>query len=154
VEAQNFERANIYWEYDDVMNKQRRDHLRVAADSFLEGRDQKDYSGARRSDCLNRNWLKRTVPRAQHPDQWNINTGVHKQTRVLNQFGFDPKAAGRSGLSAYAESRHARGTNDSKGESTMTKKRKFFFSPQTLPLAGTPHIASTWGTGSWKDHLA
>src|ERR1700722_5701044 len=89
VEAQNFEARKHLLEYDDVMNKQR-ETIYGLRRSFLEGRDQKDYI-LERAEAIANELVETYCPREQHPDQWNV---TQFSNEVLNQFGFDPKAAG------------------------------------------------------------
>ena len=90
VEAQNFEARKHLLEYDDVMNKQR-ETIYSLRRSFLEGRDQKEFVLERAEAIANSNWPKPTARATQHPDQWNVTQFANE---VLNQFGFDLKAAG------------------------------------------------------------
>src|ERR1700734_1393366 len=89
VEAQNFEARKHLLEYDDVMNKQR-ETIYGLRSSFLEGRDQKDFI-LERAEAIANQLVETYCPREQHPDQWNI---TQFNNEVLNQFGFEPKAAG------------------------------------------------------------
>src|SRR6202034_1573182 len=89
VEAQNFEARKHLLEYDDVMNKQRETIYNLRR-SFLEGRDQKYYI-LERAEAIANELVETYCPREQHPDQWNV---TQFSNEVLNQFGFDPKAAG------------------------------------------------------------
>src|ERR1700719_709274 len=71
------------------MNKQR-ETIYGLRRSFLEGRDQKDYI-LERAEAIANELVETYCPREQHPDQWNV---TQLSNEVLNQFGFEPKAAG------------------------------------------------------------
>jgi len=89
VEAQNFEARKHLLEYDDVMNKQRETIYKLRR-SFLEGQDQKGFV-LERAESISAWLVDIHCPREQHPDQWNA---TQFSNEILNQFGFDPKAAG------------------------------------------------------------
>ena len=144
VEAQNFEARKHLLEYDDVMNKQRETIYNLRR-SFLEGRDQKEFV-LERADAIADELAETYCPREQHPDQWNV---TQFSNEVLNQFGFDPKAAGMDFASltyetipeALVEKVHAR----------YDEKEKLF-GAQTLRWLER-HILLDVVDGQWKDHL-
>jgi preprotein translocase subunit SecA len=89
VEAQNFEARKHLLEYDDVMNKQR-ETIYSLRRAVLEGTDQKELV-LEKAEEIAFEWVDIYCPREQHPDQWNL---TQFSNEVLNQFGFEPKAAG------------------------------------------------------------
>ncbi len=89
VEAQNFEARKHLLEYDDVMNKQR-ETVYSLRQSFLEGRDQKEFV-LERAEAISNSLVETYCPREQHPDQWNV---TQFGNEVLNQFGLDLKSVG------------------------------------------------------------
>src|SRR6202050_245914 len=144
VEAQNFEPRKHLLEYDDVMNKQR-ETIYGLRSSFLEGRDQKDFI-LERAEAIANQLVETYCPREQHPDQWNI---TQFSNEVLNQFGFDPKAAGLD----FATLNH-----DTLAEAMIEKvkaryeEKEILFSAQTLRWLER-HILLDVVDGQWKDHL-
>src|SRR5580704_2300983 len=144
VEAQNFEARKHLLEYDDVMNKQR-ETIYGLRRSFLEGRDQKDYI-LERAEAIANELVETYCPREQHPDQWNV---TQFSNEVLNQFGFDPKAAGLD----FATLNH-----DTLAEAMIQKvkaryeEKEVLFSAQTLRWLER-HILLDVVDGQWKDHL-
>src|ERR1700723_3316669 len=144
VEAQNFEARKHLLEYDDVMNKQRVTVYSLRR-SFLEGRDQKEFV-LERADAIADELAETYSPREQHPDQWNV---TQFSNEVLNQFGFDPKAAGMDFGSlnhetipeALIEKVHAR-----------YEEKEKLFGAQTLRWLER-HILLDVVDGQWKDHL-
>ena len=89
VEAQNFEARKHLLEYDDVMNKQR-ETIYSLRRAVLEGTDQKELV-LEKAEEIAFELVDIYCPREQHPDQWNL---TQFSNEVLNQFGFEPKAAG------------------------------------------------------------
>jgi preprotein translocase subunit SecA len=89
VEAQNFEARKHLLEYDDVMNKQR-ETIYSLRRAVLEGTDQKELV-LEKAEEIAFELVAIYCPREQHPDQWNL---TQFSNEVLNQFGFEPKAAG------------------------------------------------------------
>jgi preprotein translocase subunit SecA len=89
VEAQNFEARKHLLEYDDVMNKQR-ETIYSLRRAILEGTDQKELV-LEKAEEIAFELVDIYCPREQHPDEWNL---TQFSNEVLNQFGFDPKAAG------------------------------------------------------------
>jgi preprotein translocase subunit SecA len=89
VEAQNFEARKHLLEYDDVMNKQR-ETIYSTRRAILEGADQKELV-LEKAEEIAYELVDIYCPRDQHPDQWNV---TQFSNEVLNQFGFEPKAAG------------------------------------------------------------
>jgi preprotein translocase subunit SecA len=89
VEAQNFEARKHLLEYDDVMNKQR-ETIYSLRRAVLEGTDQKELV-LEKAEEIAFELVDIYCPREQHPDEWNL---TQFSNEVLNQFGFDPKAAG------------------------------------------------------------
>jgi preprotein translocase subunit SecA len=89
VEAQNFEARKHLLEYDDVMNKQR-ETIYSLRRAILEGTDQKELV-LEKAEEIAFELVDVYCPREQHPDEWNL---TQFSNEVLNQFGFDPKAAG------------------------------------------------------------
>jgi preprotein translocase subunit SecA len=88
VEAQNFEARKHLLEYDDVMNKQR-ETIYSTRRAILEGADQKELV-LEKAEEIAYELVDIYCPRDQHPDQWNV---TQFSNEVLNQFGFEPKAA-------------------------------------------------------------
>src|ERR1700735_2082601 len=144
VEAQNFEARKHLLEYDDVMNKQR-ETIYGLRRSFLEGRDQKDFI-LERAEAIANELVETYCPREQHPDQWHV---TQFSNEVLNQFGFDPKAAGLD----FATLNH-----DTLAEAMIQKvkaryeEKEVLFSAQTLRWLER-HILLDVVDGQWKDHL-
>src|SRR6202451_981443 len=144
VEAQNFEARKHLLEYDDVMNKQR-ETIYGLRSSFLEGRDQKDFI-LERAEAIANQLVETYCPREQHPDQWNI---TQFSNEVLNQFGFDPKAAGLD----FAALNH-----DTLVEAMIEKvkaryeEKEILFHPQRLRGRERPILLDVVD-GQWKDHL-
>ena len=89
VEAQNFEARKHLLEYDDVMNKQR-ETIYSSRRAILEGADQKELV-LEKAEEIAFELIDTYCPSDQHPDQWNV---TQLSNEVLNQFGFEPKAAG------------------------------------------------------------
>jgi preprotein translocase subunit SecA len=89
VEAQNFEARKHLLEYDDVMNKQR-ETIYSTRRAILEGADQRELV-LEKAEEIAYELVDIYCPRDQHPDQWNV---TQFSNEVLNQFGFEPKAAG------------------------------------------------------------
>src|SRR5271169_5312113 len=89
VEAQNFEARKHLLEYDDVMNKQR-ETIYSLRRAILEGADQKELV-LEKAEEIAYELVDIYSPRDLHPDQWNV---TQLSNEVLNQFGFEPKAAG------------------------------------------------------------
>jgi preprotein translocase subunit SecA len=144
VEAQNFEARKHLLEYDDVMNKQRETIYNLRR-SFLEGRDQKEFV-LERADAIANELVEIYCPRDQHPDQWNI---TQFSNEVLNQFGFDPKAAGMD----FAALNH-----ETVGDELIEKVRARYEEKETLFGAQTlrwleRRILLDVVDGQWKDHL-
>jgi preprotein translocase subunit SecA len=144
VEAQNFEARKHLLEYDDVMNKQR-ETIYGLRRSFLEGRDQKDYI-LERAEAIANELVETYCPREQHPDQWNV---TQFSNEVLNQFGFDPKAAGMD----FAALNH-----DTLAETMVQKTKGRYEEKETLFGAQTlrwleRHILLDVVDAQWKDHL-
>jgi preprotein translocase subunit SecA len=144
VEAQNFEARKHLLEYDDVMNKQR-ETIYGLRRSFLEGRDQKDYI-LERAEAIANELVETYCPREQHPDQWNV---TQFSNEVLNQFGFDPKAAGMD----FAALNH-----DTLAEAMVEKTKARYGEKETLFGAQTlrwleRHILLDVVDAQWKDHL-
>src|SRR3984885_13793689 len=144
VEAQNFEARKHLLEYDDVMNKQR-ETIYGLRRSFLEGRDQKDYI-LERAEAIANELVETYCPREQHPDQWNV---TQFSNEVLNQFGFDPKAAGMD----FASLNH-----DTLAETMVQKTKGRYEEKETLFGAQTlrwleRHILLDVVDAQWKDHL-
>src|SRR5277367_6791178 len=144
VEAQNFEARKHLLEYDDVMNKQRETIYNLRR-SFLEGRDQKEFV-LERADAIANEFVETYCPREQHPDQWNV---TQFSNEILNQFGFDPKAAGMD----FATLNH-----ETVGEILIEKVRARYEEKEALFGAQTlrwleRHILLDVVDGQWKDHL-
>src|ERR1700677_2896961 len=144
VEAQNFEARKHLLEYDDVMNKQRETIYNLRR-SFLEGRDQKEFV-LERAEMLADGLVETYCPREQHPDQWNVTQFTNE---FLNQFGFDPKAAGMDFASL---------THETAGEMLIEKVRARYEEKEALFGAQTlrwleRHILLDVVDGQWKDHL-
>jgi preprotein translocase subunit SecA len=144
VEAQNFEARKHLLEYDDVMNKQR-ETIYSLRRSFLEGRDQKEFV-LERADAIVNQLVETYCPREQHPDQWNVTQFTNE---FLNQFGFDPKAAGID----------VQGLSHDQVADTLREKvkaryaeKETLFSPQTLRWLER-HILLDIVDAQWKDHL-
>jgi preprotein translocase subunit SecA len=144
VEAQNFEARKHLLEYDDVMNKQRETIYNLRR-SFLEGRDQKEFV-VERADAIAEELAETYCPRDLHPDQWNI---TQFSNEVLNQFGFDPKAAGMD----FASLNHETIASEliEKVHARYEEKEKLF-GAQTLRWLER-HILLDVVDGQWKDHL-
>jgi preprotein translocase subunit SecA len=144
VEAQNFEARKHLLEYDDVMNKQR-ETIYGLRRSFLEGRDQKDYI-LERAEAIANELVETYCPREQHPDQWNV---TQFSNEVLNQFGFDPKAAGFD----FAVLNHDT-LADAMVEKTKARyeEKEALFGAQTLRWLER-HILLDVVDAQWKDHL-
>ncbi len=144
VEAQNFEARKHLLEYDDVMNKQR-ETIYSLRRSFLEGRDQKEFV-LERAEAIANSLAETYCPREQHPDQWNV---TQLGNEMLNQFGFDLKAAGVD----------AAGLNHDELADTLLEKVKAryeekekLFGAQTLRWLER-HILLDIVDAQWKDHL-
>jgi len=144
VEAQNFEARKHLLEYDDVMNKQR-ETIYSLRRSFLEGRDQKEFV-LERAEAIVNELVEIYCPREQHPDQWNV---TQFGNEVLNQFGFDPKAAGVDPASLGHDELAA--TLLEKVEARYTEKETLL-TPQTLRWLER-HILLDIVDAQWKDHL-
>ncbi len=144
VEAQNFEARKHLLEYDDVMNKQR-ETIYSLRRSFLEGRDQKEFV-LERAEAIMNELVETYCPRDQHPDQWNV---TQFSNEMLNQFGFDPKAAGVD----IAEVSH-----DDLAETLLEKARARYEEKENLFSSATlrwleRHILLDIVDAQWKDHL-
>jgi len=144
VEAQNFEARKHLLEYDDVMNKQR-ETIYSLRRSFLEGRDQKEFV-LERAEAIVNELVETYCPREQHPDQWNV---TQFGNEVLNQYGFDPKAAGVDPANLGHDELAA--TLLEKVEARYTEKETLF-TPQTLRWLER-HILLDIVDAQWKDHL-
>ena len=144
VEGQHFESRKHLLEYDDVMNKQR-ETIYSLRRSFLEGRDQKEFV-LERAEAIVNELVETYCPREQHPDQWNV---TQFGNEVLNQFGFDPKAAGVDPASLGHDELAA--TLLEKVEARYTEKETLF-TPQTLRWLER-HILLDIVDAQWKDHL-
>ncbi len=144
VEAQNFEARKHLLEYDDVMNKQR-ETIYSLRRSFLEGRDQKEFI-IERADAISNSLVDTYCPREQHPDQWNV---TQFGNEVLNQFGFELKAAGVD----VAEFNHDQllDTMLEKLHQRYEEKEKLF-GTETLRWLER-HILLDIVDAQWKDHL-
>ena len=144
VEAQNFEARKHLLEYDDVMNKQRETIYNLRR-SFLEGRDQKEFV-LERADAISNELVETYCPREQHPDQWNI---TQFSNEVLNQFGFDPKAAGID----FAKLNHDQLADEMRDKvlARYDEKEKLFSAPTLRWLER--HILLDVVDGQWKDHV-
>ncbi len=142
VEAQNFEARKHLLEYDDVMNKQRETIYNLRR-SFLEGRDQQEFV-LERADAIADELVETYCPREQHPDQWNT---TQFSNEVLNQFGFDPKAAGMDFASLNHDNRRIRA--DRKAARALRGKRKDVRRADAA-LARAPYSCSTSSTASGK----
>jgi preprotein translocase subunit SecA len=144
VEAQNFEARKHLLEYDDVMNKQRETIYNLRR-SFLEGRDQKEFV-IERADAIADELVETYCPREQHPDQWNT---TQFSNEVLNQFGFDPKAAGMDFASLNHETVSAELIDKLHAR---YEEKETLFGAQTLRWLER-HILLDVVDGQWKDHL-
>src|ERR1700677_1023276 len=144
VEAQNFEARKHLLEYDDVMNKQR-ETIYGLRSSFLEGRDQKEFV-IERADAIADELAETYCPREQHPDQWNT---TQFSNEVLNQFGFDPKAAGMDFASLNHETVSAELIDKLHARYEV---KETLFGAQTLRWLER-HILLDVVDGQWKDHL-
>jgi preprotein translocase subunit SecA len=144
VEAQNFEARKHLLEYDDVMNKQR-ETIYNLRNSFLEGRDQKEFV-LERADAIANELVETYCPREQHPDQWNV---TQFSNEVLNQFGFDPKAVGMD----FAKLNHDQLVDElhDKVIARYEEKEALFSAPTLRWLER--HILLDVVDGQWKDHL-
>ncbi len=144
VEAQNFEARKHLIEYDDVMNKQR-EAVYGLRRSFLEGRDQKEFV-LERAEAISNSLVAIYCPREQHPEQWNVTQFTNE---VLNQFGFDLKAAGIDMM----EMNH-----DVLVDTLLEKVKARYEDKETLFTAPTlrwleRHILLDIVDAQWKDHL-
>jgi preprotein translocase subunit SecA len=144
VEAQNFEARKHLLEYDDVMNKQR-ETVYSLRNSFLEGRDQKEFV-LERAEAIVNQLVETYCPREQHPDQWNV---IQFTNEFLNQFGFDPKATGIDVQSLSHE--QLADTLREKVEARYAEKENLF-GPPTLRWLER-HILLDIVDAQWKDHL-
>src|SRR5271155_1452766 len=144
VEAQNFEARKHLLEYDDVMNKQRETIYNLRR-SFLEGRDQKEFV-LERADAIANELVETYCPREQHPDQWNV---TQFSNEVLNQFGFDPKAAGVD-VATLGHDELADALIE-KVNARYEEKEKLF-GAQTLRWLERQVLLDIVD-GQWKDHL-
>ncbi len=144
VEAQNFEARKHLIEYDDVMNKQR-EAVYGLRRSFLEGRDQKEFV-LERAEAISNSLVAIYCPREQHPEQWNVTQFTNE---VLNQFGFDLKAAGIDML----EMNHdvLVDTLLEKVKARYEEKEALFTAPTLRWLER--HILLDIVDAQWKDHL-
>ena len=144
VEAQNFEARKHLLEYDDVMNKQR-ETVYSLRNSFLAGRDQKEFV-VERADAIVNQLVETYCPREQHPDQWNV---TQLTNEILNQFGFDPKTAGIDvqslGHDQLADTLRER-------VEVRYAEKETLFSPPTLRWLER-HILLDIVDAQWKDHL-
>ena len=144
VEAQNFEARKHLIEYDDVMNKQR-EAVYGLRRSFLEGRDQKEFV-LERAEAISNSLVAIYCPSEQHPEQWNVTQFTNE---VLNQFGFDLKAAGID----MAEMNH-----DVLVDVLLEKVKARYEEKEALFTAPTlrwleRHILLDIVDAQWKDHL-
>jgi preprotein translocase subunit SecA len=144
VEAQNFEARKHLLEYDDVMNKQR-ETIYSLRRSFLEGRDQKEFI-LERAEAIANSLAETYCPREQHPDQWNV---TQLGNEMLNQFGFDLKAAGVDPASLNHD--QLADTLLEKVQARYEEKEKLF-GAQTLRWLER-HILLDIVDAQWKDHL-
>jgi len=144
VEAQNFEARKHLLEYDDVMNKQR-ETIYSLRRSFLEGRDQKEFV-LERAEAIANSLAETYTPREQHPDQWNV---TQLTNEVLNQFGFDLKAAGVD-VTALNHDQFA----DTLLEKVKARydEKETLFGAQMLRWLER-HILLDIVDAQWKDHL-
>ncbi len=143
-EAQNFEARKHLLEYDDVMNKQRETIYSIRR-SILEGKDQKEYVLTIAEDIAVE-LVDTYCPRDQHPQQWNTTQFANE---ILNQFGFDIKAAGIDPL----QSNHDQ-IADALVEQTKARyeEKEKLFGAQMLRWLER-HIILDIVDGQWKDHL-
>jgi preprotein translocase subunit SecA len=144
VEAQNFEARKHLLEYDDVMNKQR-ETIYSLRRSFLEGRDQKEFV-LERAEAIVNELVETYAPREQHPDQWNV---TQLSNEMLNQFGFDLKAAGIDAPGLGHDQLAV--TVLEKVQSRYEEKEKLFNATTLRWLER--HILLDIVDAQWKDHL-
>ena len=144
VEAQNFEARKHLLEYDDVMNKQR-ETIYSTRRAILEGADQKELV-LEKAEEIAYELVDIYCPRDQHPDQWNL---TQFSNEVLNQFGFEPKAAGID----IANLNH-----DALADALIAKVNARYEEKETLFGAQVMRwlerrILLDIVDGQWKDHL-
>jgi preprotein translocase subunit SecA len=144
VEAQNFEARKHLLEYDDVMNKQR-ETIYSLRRAILEGTDQKELV-LEKAEEIAFELVDIYCPRDQHPDQWNVTQFANE---VLNQFGFEPKAAGMD-LASLGHDELADALIE-KVNARYEEKEKLF-GAQTLRWLER-QILLDIVDGQWKDHL-
>jgi preprotein translocase subunit SecA len=144
VEAQNFEARKHLLEYDDVMNKQR-ETIYSLRRSFLEGRDQKEFV-LERAEAIVNQLVETYCPRDQHPDQWNV---TQFSNEVLNQFGFDLKAAG---IDAAALGHDELAVTLREKVQARYEEKETLFTAVTLRWLER-HILLDIVDAQWKDHL-
>jgi preprotein translocase subunit SecA len=99
-----------------------------------------------RAEAIANELVETYCPREQHPDQWNV---TQFSNEVLNQFGFDPKAAGMD----FAALNH-----DTLAEAMVEKTKARYEEKETLFGAQTlrwleRHILLDVVDAQWKDHL-
>jgi preprotein translocase subunit SecA len=144
VEAQNFEARKHLLEYDDVMNKQR-ETIYSLRRAVLEGTDQKELV-LEKAEEIAFELVDIYCPREQHPDQWNL---TQFSNEVLNQFGFEPKAAGIDIASL---------NHDTLADALIEKVNARYEEKETLFSAATlrwleRRILLDVVDAQWKDHL-
>ena len=144
VEAQNFEARKHLIDYDDVMNKQR-ETVYSLRESFLEGRDQKEFV-LERAEAIANSLMETYCPSTQHPDQWNV---TQFGNELLNQFGLDLKTTGVDvGTMNHNE---LADTLVEKVKSRYAEKEKLFGEQMLRWLER--HILLDIVDAQWKDHL-
>jgi preprotein translocase subunit SecA len=144
VEAQNFEARKHLLEYDDVMNKQR-ETIYSLRRGFLEGRDQKEFV-LERAEAIANSLVETFCPRDQHPDQWNT---TQFSNEVLNQFGFEPKAAG---IEVTALNHDQLAAELSEKVAARYEEKEKLFGAQVLRWLER-RILLDIVDAQWKDHL-
>ncbi len=144
VEAQNFEARKHLLEYDDVMNKQR-ETIYSLRRAILEGSDQKELV-LEKAEEIAFELVDIYCPKEQHPDEWNL---TQFSNEVLNQFGFEPKAAGID----IANLNHDEMADAliEKINARYEEKEKAFSAPTLRWLER--HILLDVVDAQWKDHL-
>jgi preprotein translocase subunit SecA len=144
VEAQNFEARKHLLEYDDVMNKQR-ETIYSLRRAVLEGTDQKELV-LEKAEEIAFELVDIYCPREQHPDEWNL---TQFSNEVLNQFGFEPKAAGIDVTNL---------NHDTLADALIEKvnaryeEKEKLFGAQTLRWLERRILLDVVDT-QWKDHL-
>ena len=144
VEAQNFEARKHLLEYDDVMNKQR-ETIYSLRRAILEGVDQKELV-LEKAEEIAFELVDTYCPREQHPDQWNVTQFANE---ALNQFGFEPKAAGVD-VATLGHDELADALIE-KVNARYEEKEKLF-GAQTLRWLERQVLLDIVD-GQWKDHL-